>query len=87
MANLKSAIKRIRQNRTRRERNHQQKARLNTEIKKIRAAIQKGAKAQAQSALQLTLPLLSRAGQKRLIHPNAASRRISRLTAQIYALK
>lgn len=87
MADHKSAIKRIRQNSHRRGENQKKKTRLYSSIKRVRQAIQKGNKSEAQNALNVAIPLLDKASQKKLIHSNTKSRTISRLASQVNALK
>ncbi|HBQ20580.1 MAG: 30S ribosomal protein S20 [Deltaproteobacteria bacterium GWA2_38_16] len=86
MANLKSAIKRIRQNRRRNERNKSARSTVSTAIKAVRLAISKKDKNAAQLALKKAIPLIDKAAQTKLIHPNNASRKISRLTQQFNTL-
>lgn len=82
-----SAIKRARQNRKRCLHNHQQTSALHTAIKKVRISIKNGNKTDAQKVLSDVLPLLSKAGQKWLVHPRKASRLTGLLSAQVSALK
>jgi len=55
--------------------------------KKVREAIQTGDAAKAEAELRSATGKLDRAGARRLIHPNAAARTKSRLSAQVKALK
>ena len=80
MANTKSAEKRNRQNVKARERNRSHRSRLRTAIKRLRAAMVSGDRDQVQSILPQTLSIIDATAQKKVIHPNTASRYKSRLT-------
>jgi len=80
MANTKSAEKRNRQNLQARERNRAQRSRLRTAIKSLRSAVATGDAAQAAELLPQTLGIIDKIAQKKVIHPNTASRYKSRLT-------
>lgn len=82
-----SAVKRARQNLKLRAHNHQRLSQLYTAVKKVRTSVKSGKKAEAEKALALAVPLLSKAGQKWLIHPKKASRLTSHLSADVSALK
>ena len=86
MANHKSAEKRIRQTETRTLVNDARRSRIRTFLKKVSTAIEaKDAKA-AQAALQEARPELQRGVSKGVFHRNTASRKLSRLVAQIKQL-
>ena len=76
MANIKSQIKRNRQNERRRERNLTVRTRLKTEAKKVRQA---AVPEEAQAQLKATASLLDKAASKGVIHKRTAARRKSRL--------
>jgi len=80
MANTKSAEKRHRQNVKERERNRGHRSRLRTAIKRLRAAVASGDNGQVQEMLPKTLGIIDSIAQKKVIHPNTASRYKSRLT-------
>jgi small subunit ribosomal protein S20 len=86
MANIKSAMKRIRQNEKRRERNAGVRSTVRTAVKGARAAIDGGQADQAREALQRTIQVLDKAVTKGVIHKNTAARRKSRLARQLNAL-
>lgn len=71
MPRIKSAKKRMRQTRARTTENRSQRSALRTAIKNARGATTPDEKAKA---IALAEKLVSRAGRKRLIHPNAAAR-------------
>ena len=83
MPNHKSAIKRVRQNETKREINRGNRSRVRTAIKKLRSAMSTGTAKDAQDLLPLTVSQIDKAVQKGVIHRNAASRYKSRLTARV----
>lgn len=86
MANSKSALKRIRQNETRRQRNKSYRTRMRTQVRKLRAALTEGDTAQAQELLAPTLVLIDKTAGKGIIHGNTAARYKSRLTRAVAAL-
>jgi small subunit ribosomal protein S20 len=79
VANIKSQIKRNRQNERRRERNKAVRTRLRTEAKKTREAAASGDES-APDQLQATVRLLDKAASGGAIHKRTAARRKSRLT-------
>ena len=87
MPTTKSAAKRLRQNIARRQRNRSTRQELRTLCKKVREALKTGDAAKAQAELRTATAKLDRAGAQRIIHPNAAARAKSRLSAQVKALK
>ena len=83
MANIKSQIKRNRQNEVRRQRNKTVRSRLKTEIKKVEATAESGDGAQEQ--LRSTARLLDKAASKGVVHPRTAARRKSKLARRVAA--
>jgi len=83
LANTKSAMKNIRKSERRRERNRVFRARARTLVKQTRRLIGDGELEQAQSTAQLAAKALDKAAQRRIIHPNNASRRKSRLMKEL----
>ena len=79
MANHKDALKRIRQNAVRRQRNKHYRSMMRTEIKKLNKAIDAGDAAAATAQLPKTVSLIQRVAQKGIIHRKQAARRVSRL--------
>ncbi|MBI2168183.1 MAG: 30S ribosomal protein S20 [Actinobacteria bacterium] len=79
MANIKSQIKRNRQNETRRLRNKAVRTELKTRVKTAASAIDSGAD-DAAELTRLAQQRLDKAASKGSIHKNAAARRKSRLT-------
>lgn len=83
MANHKSAEKSIRQAAKRTEINKSSRTRLKSFIKKVEDAITLGNKALAAQALKDAQPVMMSTAQKGIIHKNAASRKVSRLSARV----
>jgi small subunit ribosomal protein S20 len=86
MANTKSAEKQSRHALRRAAINRTRSSRVSTFIKKVEAAIAAGDKEGARSALKAAQPVMMRGASKGVLHPNAASRKISRLSARIKSL-
>ncbi len=86
MANTASARKRIRQTKTRTERNRARKSRVRTFLRKVELALAGGDKSAAQAALQEAQPELHTAATKGVLHRNTVARKLSRLSSRIKAL-
>jgi small subunit ribosomal protein S20 len=86
VASHKSALKRIRQTRTRTVRNLSDQTRLRHQIRKLRLALDAKDKAQAESLLRPTLAMIDRMIQKGVLHRNTAARYKSRLHLRYNAL-
>lgn len=87
MAHSLSAKKRIRQNEKRRQRNRQRKLVIKDSLKGFSAALTAGDVDKASTALTDVVKKLDRTAAKNTIHKNAASRKRSRLTLKLNALK
>lgn len=87
MAHHKDAIKRIRTSLAARARNRANRSRMRGELKKIRGLIDAGNTAEARALLPATQSILHRLARKRVIHRNAANRRISRLAIALQKLE
>ena len=87
MANIKSAIKRNRQNEKRRLHNRVFRGSTRTQIRKARLAIENGEKTSAAEEVQQAVIQLDRAAAKGIIHKNNAARRKSRLMKQLASLE
>jgi len=84
MANIKSAQKRARQDELRKKRNLNRRTALKTAIKKVLAAVEKNENKQnAVELLKDAQAKLARAKSKRVIHPNTAARKMSRLAKRV----
>ena len=82
MANIKSQIKRNRQNEKRRLRNRSTRSELRTRAKAAEAAA--GSENEAEM-LRLAIKRIDKAAAKGVIHKNAAARHKSRLVAKVRA--
>ena len=80
MANHKSALKRIRQNTKRNERNKGFRTLVKTVTKKVTGDAEAGNKEQALLELKRAKKVIAKVGGKGILHPRAASRKISSLT-------
>ena len=85
MANIKSQMKRNRQNEVRRLRNKTVRSEVKTRVKSAGRAAETGA-ADSDAALRLAIKRLDKAATKGVIHKNAAARRKSRLMRRVNAL-
>ncbi len=83
MANIKSAIKRNRQNEKRRVQNRIVRGSTRTQVKKAKEAIGEENKDTALLEVQEAVKKLDRAAAKGVIHKNNAARRKSRLFKQL----
>jgi small subunit ribosomal protein S20 len=79
LANIRSAVKRARQNEKRRVHNRLYRSSARTHIKKARRLIESGDLDGAERQVTSAISALDRAAQKGLIHQNNAARRKSRL--------
>ncbi|HAF86973.1 MAG: 30S ribosomal protein S20 [Legionellaceae bacterium] len=86
MANIKSAIKRARQNEKLRRHNASAKSMYRTYIKNIVKALEAGDKTLAKQAYDKAQPIIDKAVGKGLIHKNKAARIKSRLSLRVNAL-
>ncbi|HEY1096018.1 MAG TPA: 30S ribosomal protein S20 [Alphaproteobacteria bacterium] len=87
MANIKSAIKRIRTSEKAQLRNQNSLSRVRTFIKKVEKAVQSGDAAVAASAFQTAVPELHRATTKGVLHKNTVARQLSRLSGKVKKLQ
>lgn len=79
MANIKSQIKRNRQNAKRRERNKAERSALKTATKKVHAAIAEGDVEAAASRVAEASRAYDKAASKGVLHKRTAARHKSRL--------
>ncbi len=82
MANIKSQIKRNRQNEKRRLRNRAVRSEVNTRTKAAIDAAEHGDET-AEESLRLAVKRIDKAAARGVIHKNTAARRKSRLIRQI----
>mgnify|MGYP001106974239 CR=1 FL=1 len=83
MANIKSQIKRNRQNLKRRDLNRVYRGRARTALKKARLAIESGKIEEARAATQIATKALDKAAAKGVFHKNKAARQKSRLVQHL----
>lgn len=87
MANHKSAEKRIRTTARQTEVNGARRNRIRTFIRKIELAVTAGDAASAEVAFEAARPEIQRGVTKGVLKKATASRKLSRLSARIKALK
>jgi len=87
LANIKSAIKRNRQNEKRRVQNRIYRGSTRSLIKEARAAIAGGNKEAAAAEVAAAIRKLDLVATKGIIHKNNAARRKSRLMRQLNSMK
>jgi small subunit ribosomal protein S20 len=79
-----SAKKRVRQNAKRRRRNRVTKKVIKTSSKRVATSIAASELDQAATDLKVAMSKIDKAGSRRVLHPNTAARRKSKL-ARAYA--
>jgi small subunit ribosomal protein S20 len=85
MANIKSQIKRNKQNEVRRVRNKAVRSEIRTRVKNAESAAAEGAEASAE-ALRMAVKRIDKAASKGVIHKNQAANRKSRLMKRLAKL-
>lgn len=80
MANIKSQMKRNRQNDRLRERNKAARTTLRTHLKRVRESAEQGDASQAEEAYRVAARALDKAASKGIIHKNQAANKKSRLS-------
>ena len=86
MAHHSAAKKSIRQTERRTVVNRARTSQVRNSIKKVESAIDAGDKKSAAAALKAAQPIIRRGVRAGVMHSNAASRKLSRLSARIKAL-
>ena len=87
LANHKSAIKRIRSNERKRQRNRIWRSRTRTEIKKARTYIESGDLDNARTATLEAIRAIDKAASRGILHANNAARNKSRLMKNLATLE
>jgi len=87
LANTRSAIKRMRQNPKRRQRNRFFKGKARTFVRDARAAIEAEDLEEARIAVMMAVSALDKAAEKGILHKNNASRRKGRLMKHLADLE
>ena len=85
MANIKSQIKRNKQNEKKRIRNRVFRGRARTFVQKAHLALEGENKDASIAAVRLAVSVLDKAAEKGVIHKNNAARRKSRLMKRLAA--
>jgi small subunit ribosomal protein S20 len=83
MANIKSQIKRNRQNEVARARNKSTRSALKTKVKRFEEAVASGDKAAAGEAYQDVARSFDKAASKGVIHKNKAANKKARLAKKL----
>jgi small subunit ribosomal protein S20 len=86
MANTSSARKAVRKIARRTEVNQARRSQLRSFVRKVEEAIAANDRNRAVAALKAAEPVIMRAAQKGVVHRNAASRKVSRLSHRIAKL-
>jgi len=86
VANIKSQIKRIKQNEKRRQRNRSVKSSLKTAIRKFREAADSGDRQTATVAMRAASRALDKAASKGVIHKNQAANKKSAMATRADSL-
>lgn len=86
MANHKSALKRVRQNKKRQLRNKSQKTKIKNIVKALEAAITEKSPAEVQEHMRLAQKAIAKTAAKGTIHKRTASQEISRLSKKVQVL-
>jgi small subunit ribosomal protein S20 len=86
LANIKSQIKRNRQNKKRRVQNRVYRGSARTAIRNAQMAIEGGEAEEARAATMVAMKALDKAAAKGVIHKNNAARRKSRLMQQLNSM-
>jgi small subunit ribosomal protein S20 len=87
LANIKSQIKRNRQNKKRRIHNRVFRGSARTAIRNANVVIESGEMEEARAATLVAIKALDKAAAKGVIHKNNAARRKSRLMAQLNGME
>jgi len=86
LATHKSAEKRARQNKKRRQRNAAVKSGVKTRVKDVLGAVEGKKNDDARKSLAEAIVVIDKAASKGVLHKNTASRKISRLTRKVNPL-
>ena len=87
MANIKSQIKRNRQNEKRRQRNRAVRSEIITRTRTAEAAAEQGYDAETAEAARMAIKRIDKAASKGVLHPNTAARKKSRLMKRLARLQ
>lgn len=87
MANIKSQIKRNRQNEKRRQRNRAVQSEINTRTRNAVAAAEHGDAEETADAARMAIKRIDKAASKGVLHRNTAARQKSRLMKRLARLQ
>jgi small subunit ribosomal protein S20 len=87
LANIKSQMKRNRQNKKRRVHNRVFRGSARTAVRNAQTVIETGEMEDARSATLVAIKALDKAAAKGIIHKNNAARRKSRLMAKLNSME
>ncbi len=86
MPNIKSAMKRLKQDKVKTMRNRSLKSAMKTHMKKVLKAVELGDKETALKELPVAMKKIDKAAKRNVIHRNNAARKISRLASSVQAM-
>lgn len=84
MPKHRAAVKKIRVDKKRHDRNLKIKSQLKKTIKRLQSLLSAKNISEAKASLSKVFSLLDKAAKKRIIHPRTASRKKSRLARRIF---
>ena len=87
MPNIKSAKKRLKQSKVRRDRNRALRTVIRNRCKKFLKTVSTGEVKDAETSFVDAVRVLDKMGAKRIIHKNVAARKKSRLSARLKKMK
>lgn len=87
MANTVSAKKAVRKIERKTAVNRDRRSKMRSYIRRVEEAIESGDHKAAEAALKDAQPLIVRAANAGIVHKNAASRKVSRLSRRVKALE
>jgi small subunit ribosomal protein S20 len=87
LANIKSQIKRNKQNEKRRLRNRVYRGTARIAVRNARSTMQAGSAEESKAAVLAAISALDKAAEKGVIHKNNAARRKGRLMKRLVALE
>lgn len=87
MAHTLSANKRIRQSEKKKLRNKAYKSKMRTAVKKFYSAAEAADAQTAEQAYMEAVKVISKIGQKGVIHRNQVAKRVSKLSLRLNAVK
>lgn len=86
MPHSKQAKKRVRQSEERRDHNRSMRSSMRTAVKNVETAVEAKDQGQAKTALVSAMTRIDRCANRRIIHPNNASRKKSSLARLVATL-